>query len=291
MKTWRADRTRTLGDVLAHVFADQSALAQGRVFVDRARVTDAALAVSEGALVEVGEAVVSADAELEILHAELEFLAVNKPADLASVPDHHGHDSLQARVATYCQLPLERVHPTSRLDRGVSGVVIFALAKAARDAFAQAREDGSYARLYLAIAARGDDAAGTWSWPIGRHPKDPRKRTVNGRDATHAFTHHRVRARAAEGVLLELTPRTGRTHQLRVHAAHAGSPLDGDGTYGGRTRFSSERGDITTLKRVALHAARVVVPWKGAVIELDARLPSELRAWWTAVGGAPDALP
>ena len=52
MKTWRADRTRTLGDVLAHVFADQSALAQGRVFVDRARVTDAALAVSEGALVE-----------------------------------------------------------------------------------------------------------------------------------------------------------------------------------------------------------------------------------------------
>lgn len=290
MKRWRADTASVLGEVLGRIFADRGALAQGRVFVNRARVQDATMAVPAGALVEVGDAVAATSGELEILHVEPGFVAVNKPADLASVPDHHGHDSLQARVAAYCNLPLDRVHPTSRLDRGVSGVVVFALAKGARDAFAQARDNGTYTRRYLAIAAVAPAEPGTWSWAIGRHPKDPRKRAVHGKDATHASTDHRVRARAAHGVLLELTPHTGRTHQLRVHASHAGAPLDGDTTYGGRTRLTSDRGDITTLKRVALHAARVVVPWQGDRIELAAAVPSALREWWKALGGEPHEL-
>jgi RluA family pseudouridine synthase len=289
LKKWRADVASELGEVLARVFADPHALTQGRVFVNRARVQDAAMRLPVGSVVEVGEAVAADGAALEILHVEPELVVVNKPADLASVPDHHGHDSLQARIATYCKLPLERVHPTSRLDRGVSGVVIFALAKSARDALAKAREDGAYCRLYLAIAERAPQPAeGEWNAAIGRDARDPRKRAVRGKEATHALTLYRTVATAAGGTLLALRPQTGRTHQLRVHAAHAGSPLDGDGTYGGRTRIVSERGDILTLTRIALHAARVELPWKGRPMVFRAPVPDALTTLWATLGGAPD---
>lgn len=287
MKRWRADVESDLGDVLARVFADASALTEGRVFVDRIRVHTTFIRVNAGSLVEVGQAIASAPAtELDVLHAETELIVVNKPAGLVSVPDHHGHDSLQARVAAFCKLPLDRVHPTSRLDRGVSGVVVFALAKSARDAFANARAEENYARLYLAIAEHAPTPEhATWTWPIGRHPKDPRKRSVNGKDPAHATTSYRVAARAAHGVLLELRPGTGRTHQLRVHAAHAGCALDGDDSYGGRTRITSERGDVLTLTRVALHAARVELPWKGRTLTFEAPFPDAMRTLWTALGG------
>ena len=291
MKRWRADAPSDLGEVLARVFADPGALAEGRVFVGRTRVQDARMQIAPGTLVEVGQAVASAPDELVVLHVDPAFVVVNKPAGLVSVPDHHGHDSLQARVAEYCKLPLERVHPTSRLDRGVSGVVVFALTKSAREAFADARAHETYSRLYLAIAEHAPTPdEGTWTGAIGRHAKDPRQRTVNGKDAVHASTAYRVHARAPRGVLLQLRPHTGRTHQLRVHAAHGGSPLDGDGTYGGRTRITSDCGDILTLGRVALHAAQVAVPWQGRTLTFAAPVPDALHTLWTALGGDAGAF-
>lgn len=288
MKRWRADTESTLGEVLVRVFDDPTALADGRVFVARTRVQDAHCTVAAGTVVEVGQAVARAPTELAILHEESEFVVVDKPAGLVSVPDHHGHDSLQARVAAHCKLPLERVHPTSRLDRGVSGVVVFALDKSARDAFASAREHAAYSRLYLGLAEHTPSPAeGTWTWPIGRHPKDPRKRSVvAGKEPVHASTAYRVGARAPHGILFELRPHTGRTHQLRVHAAHAGCALDGDSAYGGRARIVSERGDILTWSRVALHAACVELPWKGRPQRFVAPLPAALSAAWQALGGS-----
>jgi 23S rRNA pseudouridine955/2504/2580 synthase/23S rRNA pseudouridine1911/1915/1917 synthase len=112
---------------------------------------------------------------------------------------------------------------------------------------------------------------------------------VNGKEATDSRSLFRVVARAGGASLLALAPITGRTHQLRVHASHAGAPLLGDRVYGGPSRLTlpngPEAGRVIPLARIALHAARVVVPAERGELSAEAPIPEELRALWSALGG------
>jgi 23S rRNA pseudouridine1911/1915/1917 synthase len=169
----------------------------------------------------------------------------------------------------------------------VSGVVVFALERDAAERLQRLRESHAYVRRYLAIAARAPEASeGKWDVPIGR-AKDPRHRAANGRDPAHAVTHFAVAARSATSpfVLLALAPVTGRTHQLRVHASHAGAPLLGDRAYGGPARATLGSGRVLAFDRIGLHAARVTI--EGMVI--DSPVPEKLRAAWLALGGDGEA--
>jgi 23S rRNA pseudouridine955/2504/2580 synthase/23S rRNA pseudouridine1911/1915/1917 synthase len=87
--------------------------------------------------------------------------------------------------------------------------------------------------------------------------------------------------------LLELRPRTGRTHQLRVHAAHAGSPLLGDRRYGGLPRVTSASGAVLDVDRVALHSAWVEVDAPSGTFRVDSPVPAVFGRWWQALGGSP----
>ena len=94
----------------------------------------------------------------------------------------------------------------------------------------------------------------------------------------------------ADVLLLALAPVTGRTHQLRVHASHAGLPLLGDRDYGGLASVTCPSGQIVRPGRVALHAARVVVPGEdGQPIEITSPPPAELSNAWVSLGGAHTA--
>src|SRR5262249_36506487 len=95
-----------------------------------------------------------------------------------------------------------------------------------------------------------------------------------------------VRAAAGEAHLLAVEPVTGRTHQIRVHAAHAGSPLYGDRAYGGPVRLTSREGRVTPISRIALHAPWVEVPTDSGELRVEAEIPDDLAAIWTACGGA-----
>ena len=94
-------------------------------------------------------------------------------------------------------------------------------------------------------------------------------------------THYAVVALAPPYALLALSPVTGRTHQIRVHASHAGAPLLGDRAYGGPARATLPSGRVLAFDRIALHAARVTLD--GTVIESP--VPEKLRALWLALGG------
>ena len=280
----------TIREVLTRARADAAALREGRVFVGRRRVRSDRERVAVGDLVTVAPPRASADAlgSVTVLAHRDDLVGVVKPAGIPTIPDHSGAaHSLLAVVAQMLGVATARLHPTSRLDRDVSGVVIFALTNEAGERLRRARAEGRYERRYVALAQRAPaPERGTWTAPIGRG-RDPKLREAGGRDPIPATTLFAVVGVAPIGTcMLALSPVTGRTHQIRVHAAHAGAPLLGDRTYGGPSRLTLASGRVLEPRRIALHAARVIVPLaNGAPMILSAPVPPELSSLWSDLGG------
>ncbi len=301
-RRWVARAPATVGALLvamgAGVEGSARAVLEGRVFVGRRRVRglEEPVRVGEELLLHPARARATLPTPFVLLHAR-GLLAVHKPAGIPTIADARGGEhSLAAEAARAIGVDEATLHPTSRLDRDVSGVVIFALTADAARALAEARAAGRYERRYVALARGPLPDAGRWAWAIAR-AKDPRyRRAVQSPapkdDAIDAETRFRVVRRTPGGpggssaagvdsLLLAVAPITGRTHQIRVHAAFAGAPLLGDAPYGGERRLVSARGSVRKLERIALHCARVRVTLGAAgegsaPIDLRAPIPAEL---------------
>lgn len=292
-KRWRVEGEATsVAAVVARLGGDPRAVAEGRVFVGRRRALRGDEPVPLGEEVFLADAVASPVPPVVILAQRGGMVAVAKPAGLPTIPDHRGAShALLGRTAALVGVKESELHPTSRLDREVSGVVIFTLTEAARVRLARARDEHRYRRRYLALGwetgsgTLREGEAVVWDAPVGR-AADPRHRRAFGKDAAPARTHGVLVAKAGNARLLALAPVTGRTHQLRVHASHAGVPLVGDGTYGGPTRVTTPRGASLSLTRVALHALRVEVPdERGDPLVLEMPVPEVLTSLWRDLGG------
>ncbi len=284
---WVATESAPLGAIMSALDAGEQAIEQGRVFVNGARASAGTDAVSVGDVVEAFAERAAASSRATILEQRGGIVAAFKPAALPTVPDHRGTASLLHDVAATLSLPPERVHAASRLDVGVSGVVLLGVDAAGNSSLSQAREAGHLRRRYLAIASRSPgDSKGCWRGAIERAGKS--------RDAETLFDVREVSPRTVgaagrgdtdvRAALLDLEPRTGRTHQLRIHAARAGAPLLGDRAHGGPTRLVLDSGAIHEIDRIALHAASVELThmsWR-----VDAPIPAELRSLWRILGGA-----
>lgn len=284
----------TVAAILARAGEKESAVEDGRVFVGRARVKSAAQAVRVGDAIRIGAAAETGRA-WRILWEQDGLLACEKPAGIPTVPDHLGAShALVALAAEAVGRSAGELFVTSRLDREVSGVVVFALTAEAEARLRRAREEGRYARRYVAIASATpnphDRPSGLWDAPIGAG-KDARHRAPDGPDAKPAATRWSAVARAGGFVMLAVEPQTGRTHQIRVHASHAGAPLLGDRDYGGPGRVTLPNGRVVALTRIALHAARVTVPAQrgDAALVASAPIPPPLATIWTELGGAAEA--
>lgn len=327
-KVWvvRAGDGATIGEIVHRAREGVRAIGEGRVFIGKKRALRPDQPVRPGDVVRIGPDVIGAGArtssgtsraplgsvkaavtEIDILFHAHGLVAVSKPAGLPTVPDHAGSShSLVALVAKAIGEKTEALRVTSRLDREVSGVVVFALDAVSEARLRQARAEGKYQRRYVALASVQSAHIGTgglWDAPIGRS-KNPRLREIPGADPKPASTRWRVITRSvalgavesdasasSEGdatvyALLAVDPMTGRTHQIRLHASHAGAPLVGDRDYGGPMRIALANGNILAPSRIALHAARVIVPSKNAEpIEARSPVPGELTTLWTQLGG------
>lgn len=265
-----------------------SALSDGRAFVDGKRATaDAALA--NGAVVEVFAP--RPRSQIEILSDVDGVLAVHKPAALPTEPDRSGADCVLSQLAKALRVEPGGLFAISRLDVGVSGVLLVTLGSRSRDRLLAERAQGRLQRRYVAIAAGvPTPTEGDWREALGGASGG--RRAVDGRDAQSAHTHYRVVARgcavAPNGPatsLLALSPVTGRTHQLRVHAAAHGAPLLGDRKYAGPPRMTAPDGSVHAFNQILLHAAWV--EWgQGAGRRRVASEPvTALIEAWTALGG------
>lgn len=238
--------------------------------------------------------------EFPVVFEDEAFLAIDKPAGVAV----HGGSGVsfgvieQMRQARPQARLLELVH---RLDRETSGLLLIAKKKSALKALQDQFRERETGKTYLALV-KGQ-------WPANRKvldqplhkyllPDGERRVRVTGKDdpdGMRSITLVKVAQRipAPAGLafeagfsLLEVTIKTGRTHQIRVHLSHAGHPIVGDDKYGD---FELNR-QLARLgfKRMFLHAWRLQLthPVSGAAMQLQTELPPELRRW--IPDGKPD---
>ncbi len=215
--------------------------------------------------------------ELSIVHEDGSLAVIDKPSGMVVHPAP-GHaagtlaDALKARGTTWSLLGgQERAGIVHRLDRDTSGLLVVAKTEAAHRSLARQLSDRTLGRTYWALVEGGfREETGTIDAPIARHPRDRRRMAIveGGREA---ITDFRVIERLGGATVLEVTLRTGRTHQIRVHLASIGHPVVGDAVYGHPD---------AALARPALHAMRLRFrhPEDGAERTFVAPVPRELLA-------------
>jgi RluA family pseudouridine synthase len=196
------------------------------------------------------------------------WIAVDKPAGVVVVPgrDEDPEGCLRRVVERERGEPLWVVH---RLDRGTSGVVLFARDPEAHRALCAAFEHGRVEKIYLAVVAPAPaEDAGTIDAPLHAARKGKMRPAAPGEPGAHpSRTDWKVVRREGNRALLEVRPRTGRQHQIRVHLRFAGMPLLVDPLYGGKGEG-----------RLTLHAWRIRFedPHGGAPVEVEAEIPVDL---------------
>jgi 23S rRNA pseudouridine1911/1915/1917 synthase len=215
---------------------------------------------------------------LDVLYEDDQVAVINKPAGMVVHPAY-GHQSgtlVNAILARWPQITAfsepDRAGIVHRLDKETSGVILIAKTAAALDHLRAQFKDRAVQKRYLALVEGAPDTPeGVIDAPIGRDPKQ-RKRMAVTRDGREAISEFRVLELYADHSLLEVVPKTGRTHQIRVHMAFIGHPVVGDGVYGHRRQKIK-------LKRHFLHAAAItfVQPETGDAITVEAALPVGLQ--------------
>lgn len=213
---------------------------------------------------------------LEIVYEDQDLAVVNKPAGMVVHPSY-GHkkgtlvNALLARYPSLSQLPGSRPGIVHRLDKDTSGLMVVAKNLAARRNLQKQFKRGEVKKVYLALVeGHVKPAQGVIEAPIGRDLRR-RKRMAVLRGGREAVTEYRVRSHLDGYTLVEAIPRTGRTHQVRVHLAFLGHPVVDDPVYG----FRKKR---LELGRQFLHSH--ILGFKapsGQYLEFEAPLPEELE--------------
>ena len=219
---------------------------------------------------------IAQDIPIDAVFEDEDIIVVNKPRGMVVHPaPGHPDGTLVNALLYHCGDSLsgiggeKRPGIVHRIDKDTSGLLIVAKNDFAHAALSAQLSDHTLARVYEAVA-RGSfrEDSGTVDAPIGRHLTDRKRMAVTQKNSRSAVTHWSVIARYRGYTRIECRLETGRTHQIRVHMAHIGHPLLGDGIYGAP---SPEKG----LEGQCLHAKklRFIHPRTGEAVELSCPLP------------------
>lgn len=260
----------------------QKLLKNGLVLVD-GKPVKASYQVDEGDVIslDIPEAVEPEiepeDMDLDILYEDQDVILVNKPKGMVVHPaaGHYSH-TLVNGLMYHCKDQLSGINGVMRpgivhrIDMDTTGVIIACKNDMAHNSIAAQLKEHSITRRYQAIVHGVlKDDTGTIEGPIGRHPTDRKKMSINYNNGKNAVTHYKVLKRFRQYTHVECRLETGRTHQIRVHMASIGHPLLGDLVYG------PGKCPIPGLQGQTLHAGILgfIHPRTGEYMEFTAPLP------------------
>lgn len=229
---------------------------------------------------------------LDIVFEDDEVIVIDKPAGMVV------HPGAGVSSGTLANAVSERISPelhalipdrpgiVHRLDKGTSGTIVVVKTTASYYNLVEQFKEHSTRRKYVALVCgtpRHD--SGIITAPIGRSRRDRKKMAVTSANSKEAITRFSVTEYYGKFSLLEIMPRTGRTHQIRVHLSHIGCPVVGDLTYGGRNRAikTAESQIVKTafqnLSRQALHAQLLgfAHPRTGEYMEFSTPAPEDMQ--------------
>lgn len=301
-------------------------LAEGAVKVNGAVVTDPKAKVAEGAEIEIAvpqaeeSHIGPEDIPLDVIWEDDDLIVVNKPAGMVVHPApgtpngtlvnallHHCGDTLSGVGG------MKRPGIVHRIDKETSGLLVVAKSDAAHQGLADQFAAHTVERYYRAVCYGVPDAndprlrgvKGVNFEPgnimkitthLARHKTDRQRQAVLFEGGRHAVTRVRIVepfGSPAVAALVECWLETGRTHQIRVHIAHAGHGLIGDPVYGGRRKLAEKAIGAAgleaakTFPRQALHAAVLGFehPISGETLRFEAAIPADMTALIKAMGG------
>lgn len=213
---------------------------------------------------------------LDIVYEDKDIILINKSKGMVVHPAAgHYSGTLVNGLMSHCRGDLSGINGVMRpgivhrIDMDTTGVLIVCKNDMAHNSISEQLKEHSITRKYAAIvhgALKADE--GTINAPIGRHPIDRKKMSINEKNGREAVTHYRVLERFRQFTYIECQLETGRTHQIRVHMASIGHPLLGDSVYGpAKCPFR--------LTGQTLHAGvlGIIHPRTGDYMEFTAPLP------------------
>lgn len=217
-----------------------------------------------------------------VIFEDRHFLVIDKPSGIAS----HGGSGVDFGAIELLRAarPGESLELVHRLDRETSGVLVLARTRQALTGLQALIREGRTTKQYLALlTGRPGRAKFDVNVPLRKFALQGGERMVRvSQDGKPSLSFFRQVERYADASLMEVTLDTGRTHQIRVHAAHAGHPVAGDSKYG--EREANQHFRSLGLKRLFLHAAHFGFELNGKAYGFSAPLPPDLA-------GVLEALP
>lgn len=240
------------------------------------------------------DAATLAELRARVLHRDAAVLVLDKPSGLAVQGGSGTRRHVDACLDGLRFDASERPRLVHRLDKDTSGCLVLARTAAAAAHLTAAFRTGAVHKTYWAVSVGvPQPASGRIDAPLAKLPGPAGERMVlagEGDAGQRAVTLYRVLDQAGRrAALLCLTPVTGRTHQLRVHLAALGTPILGDGKYGGAGARLPVGGQELP-RRLHLHARRLVLPHpSGGSLDVRAPLPAELATTWAWFGFDPEA--
>ena len=231
----------------------------------------------------------SGGGELRVVHEDEHLVVIDKPAGMVAHPSGtvRGGTVAELAAARWGALPdpqgsadEQRSGIVHRLDADTTGLMVLARTEAAATGLLAQFRERQVEKHYLAIVHGEPRFDSDWiDAPVGRDPRHPEKmaalRPGEGREASTFYT---TLERLGCASLVEARPKTGRTHQIRVHLTHVGHPLVGDRLYRPRSQRPLPR-EAPTPARQALHAAELEFqhPVTGEALRFEAPLPDDLE--------------
>lgn len=229
------------------------------------------------------------DISLDIIFEDESLMVVNKPAGMVVHPGGRERSNTLVNALLFHTRFLstiggmEKPGIVHRLDKDTSGLMVIAKTDYAHTELSKQFKEREVFREYITfVKGIVNQDQGIIETPLARSRINRKKICVDFSSRRQALTNYEVIERFKEMTILRILPKTGRTHQIRVHLAYIGHPILGDIRYGGSS----------LIKRQALHAKTIGFkhPVSGRYMEFTSRLPQDMEAFLENLGFKPNAL-